>query len=531
MHSKQRNFLAVKALTFILCPFLFAALSSHAHANYTQISTGGGQTFCGLLNDGRVDCYFFSPSASGLEFPDPEQIYTKAIVAHEEFCGLTADGEMDCRSTKTTGIATPVVFENPVVDFDVDLGFACAIDNAGNLKCWGHDSGTSGFVPPVNTLFTDITVHGSNACGIRDTGVENEVYCFYYNSVDGVVEYTYSIPPVAQPLESIDLSRAFTSFDGRRFISRMCGIRNDGRAYCWTEQGSLIAEFENGPYTKLELALVGRRDSVYRWGACALSQVGEIDCMTTYSVDDSAPGAAREPTTERLPGLYTDFDLAGSTICTYDVNDQLACNFYRTNFSTPTTSSGLLAIIPVVNGEFEVPQLVIDGAESYGYANELFFSGTEPDGSAIRYGFDYDIEIFRDGELVALIGGSSWTDNDIERDRSYEYSARLVHRFGPVGELSNVATVVTGTSDEAPGETTEAEFVTPDVTVIRQNGTTGLRAEVYWYDVELFWERNYSGEIAYYEIRRDGEMIATSRGTSFVDFQSVRVKIGPAECS
>jgi len=88
----------------------------------------------------------------------------------------------------------------------------------------------------------------------------------------------------------------------------------------------------------------------------------------------------------------------------------------------------------------------------------------------------------------------------------------------------------------------------------RENGTQALRAEIYWLDVELIRDRNHSGAAEQYEIRRDGEVVVTTRGTSWydnsteeglmyvydvvavdfegtlIDFQSVRVQIGAAEC-
>lgn len=101
--------------------------------------------------------------------------------------------------------------------------------------------------------------------------------------------------------------------------------------------------------------------------------------------------------------------------------------------------------------------------------------------------------------------------------------------------------------------TTESD-ITNNPQSARPNEPAGLRAEVYWFDVELFWDRDFSGNVRNYEIRRNGELVATTRGTSWYDastadggryvydviavaednsilgFRSVPVEIGTAVC-
>lgn len=81
-----------------------------------------------------------------------------------------------------------------------------------------------------------------------------------------------------------------------------------------------------------------------------------------------------------------------------------------------------------------------------------------------------------------------------------------------------------------------------------------MRVEIYYFDVELFRDRNITGNVQAYEIRKNGELVALPRGTSWYDdsgetgdnpqydvlavgpdnqllgIESVSVQIGPAEC-
>jgi hypothetical protein len=57
----------------------------------------------------------------------------------------------------------------PDVAFDVlDVGsyFACAIDGAGAISCWGKDSGD--WLNPPEGVFTDLSVGVAGACALRD---------------------------------------------------------------------------------------------------------------------------------------------------------------------------------------------------------------------------------------------------------------------------------------------------------------------------------------------------------------------------
>lgn len=123
---------------------------------------------------------------------------------------------------------------------------------------------------------------------------------------------------------------------------------------------------------------------------------------------------------------------------------------------------------------------------------------------------------------------------------------RAVHPYGQTGELSEPVTVSTTRND--PNTPIPPDSSGP-------NKPTGLRADVYYHDVELFWDRNNSGAITNDEIRRNGELVGSTRGISWYDsttqgsesyqfdvlaiganneilgIETVHVQIGPAECN
>jgi len=194
-----------------------------------------------------------------------------------------------------------------------------------------------------------------------------------------------------------------------------------------------------------------------------------------------------------------------------------------------------------------MPQLSITDAEYYGSMAgiELFF--TAVDETPYTYRLVYDTQIFRDGELLTVTDNyGSYLDKTATTEAEYTYELRAVHSFGQTGEFSEPITVSTSSNN--------TDTPTPP-TSTRPDAPTGLRVDVYYHDVELFWDRNTSGAVNNYEIRKNGELVASTRGISWYDnttqsgesyqfdvlaigmnneilgIETVHAQIGPAECN
>lgn len=492
-----------------------------AHAKYTDIALGQG-LFCGLLEDGTTDCYSTFFREPGILNGDSALTFTELEAAGYTICGITDTQEVACWGDDIEGIIDPPAFDFPVVKMSMSRSgyYACAVDSGTNVKCWGQTS--HGQATPANGAvgFVDVTTMFSHACGL---GSDGSVSCWGIVSAFGDDSPASSIVPSdVTDLVSIEFTEAVH-----------CGIRSTGNALCWKPTGERVAEFNNGPYK--QLMPYGRSNRA--GGVCAETLNGEVDCTDVLSLEDLGSTLA---TIERISSTFVAVDNgAASSVCGYTAENRLECPVTAT-----TSSSRDQRLIDLVNGELSMPELVISNAVYYGFGVEIFYNS--PSLNAYNLGLNYDLDVYRDGEfLVRTDNATSYLDQTVEENRDYTYSIQAVHTFGQISDLSNSISVRTST--------TESD-ITNNPQSARPNEPAGLRAEVYWFDVELFWDRDFSGNVRNYEIRRNGELVATTRGTSWYDastadggryvydviavaednsilgFRSVPVEIGTAVC-
>lgn len=500
--------------------FLVSLLTPLA-AKATYIDMALGQSlFCGLLDNGQTDCYTTNFREPVFLNADPSLAFTEIAAGAYTFCGITTSQEVSCWADDTDGMLYPPDFDFPVVQLSVEGWYACAVDSGDNAKCWGQNVHGQTNPPNEGAGFIDVTTEFSSACGLR---ADSTVEC--WGTQDSSTTDAFSVLPAeATNLSSIQFSR-----------SLHCGIQDSGNALCWNPTGELVAQFVNGPYKQI----MPVQDYPHTKVVCAETMGGELDCTSGELVQDGDI-IQLATTVERLPNAYEAMDNGRtSNICAYHVENGLEC---------PVNSRGVSGIdqrlLDLVNRDLTIPIMVVSDAAYYGFGVEIFYSA--PDISEYTHSVFYDVDIFRNGEfLTRTENAHSYVDRTVEDGQDYSYAVRSVHLYGQIGDLSNSISIRASPTESDLGDNPVSA---------RASEPTGLRAEVYWFDVELFWDRDNSGNVRNYEIRRDGELVATTRGTSWYDnttegdhryvydviavandnsilgFRSVAVQIGETQC-
>ena len=453
-----------------------------AQADYKQITILGDR-FCGLSTSGSVSCTSVSDPTDPTLRP-PESVFTEIGLGFRHACGITEAGDVQCWGLEThEDQIYPPGFDAPVVELGVGLYHSCAIDNAGTAQCWGQNVHGQTDVPSDAAGIADVSAIGFvSSCGIK--AAADEVSCWGLNH--------NTLLPYAARLDS-----PFTQFDSSGSID--CAVREDGTADCWSANvGNLVvAQFRNGPYRKV-VPLQERSDEV----ACAVTDAGELDCVGNLYVGSSRNSTPLAVT--RFSRTYVDVYADGDRLYGYT-------DAGRLEIVSGNLDESRQMLLDTVNGELPMPTLTLSAATFYsdGIGTELFFGVSGE--SVYDYQRNYDTQVFRDGVLLDTTDNyGSYMDSTATADETPVYTLRAVHAFGQTGDFSNELR-----PGNTPGSSTGPGAYLP--VDERPASPEGLRAEVYWYDVELFWERNTSGAVREYEIRKNGEFAATTGGTSWYD--------------
>lgn len=514
----MRHYLILPVVLLLGVPFT-------AFAQYSDFSIQNSR-FCGLLDSGQVECTAaFTAYSPSLE-PDPELRFTKIGVGNYYSCGITTSGTVECWGDEPNeGQTAPPLFDFPVVSLSVGPYHACAIDSETNLKCWGQNVHGQTDPPEPASSFIDVHAFGiTTTCGVKNTG---ELLCWGQSP-------NFRLAPIVDALSTIPITQF--EYDNTEGVG--CAIHTDGNASCWeyTFGSQPYVQFSQGPYKDIYPL---RSSGQYL--SCALTINDELDC-------------AQQPLAQGDPG---SLPLTTNSYQSLSVDDGILFGIdaeHRLVAISEEVGERLQNLLATVNRELDIPTLAITEAEYYGAESgvEIFFEPLVDDlGSYI---LNYDTEIFRDGEFLTVTDNNkSYLDSTATSQDQYVYQLRAVHVFGQTGELSNAVTVFTSGNPPPTDPGDPEDPTTPDPS--RPYTPTGLRAEVYWYDVELFWDRVSGGIVRNYEIRKNGELVATTRGTSWYDnstengqlyqfdvvavgqnneilgLDSVRVQIGEAQCT
>ena len=155
--------------------------------------------------------------------------YSDVAVSGDHACALATTGEVTCCGAPTA-LGSPAAARD-LRTLALGAGFACGLDAAGAIRCWGN------ITLPPSGAFTELTASGDRACARRVTG---KLACWGEGSL------SLASPPAGM------LASPFSS----------CGIRKDKTAACWRGDGKPIATMFADPVVQLvdsDIAICGVR--------------------------------------------------------------------------------------------------------------------------------------------------------------------------------------------------------------------------------------------------------------------------------
>lgn len=231
----------------------------------------GASITCGLKTDGKIYCFGASvagPLAKGNPPEVPTQVgtesdWTSLSVLNTNPCGLKADGSLYCWGTNDDGqLATlPALSSSTPVQIDLDEGVSavfgtqnlrCTLSESDRISCWGSNNagglgrGVKGSEPDllaIDSGFTAISVSTSaygngttgGGCGIKTDG---KLYCWGLGHFVGQADTLLALVPTKVSDDTgwtaIDVLASTSPVfnNGGESYSHACGIRN-GDLYCW----------------------------------------------------------------------------------------------------------------------------------------------------------------------------------------------------------------------------------------------------------------------------------------------------------
>ncbi|MYA25737.1 MAG: hypothetical protein F4091_04815 [Acidimicrobiales bacterium] len=305
-------------------------------ARFVDIAAGRTHT-CGLLADGRVQCWGNLPSEYGYTGTASSRAWSSfvAIDAHDYTCGLRVDRSIFCWDEErhyprspSAGWRQPRPYENGnYTELAVTASQVCALDVDGRVECWPiyHWGEPLMAAPPPrlgNLAFASIDAGAGHVCGLHHDGA---IYCWGSNAADQLnapagTSWT-QIAAGAGHTCALDVSGKAACWGDNSFgqsappqLTRFstlsagelhtCGLRPDGTAECWgSDIDGQATPPSGGVFTEL---------SAGAHHTCGLTATGEPLCWGLDAYGQSTP----PPALERFTRLFTDWwGGQGSTTC------------------------------------------------------------------------------------------------------------------------------------------------------------------------------------------------------------------------
>lgn len=460
--------LTVVIAVVISCLFISTRLL--AAPPYQTVAPGNVHA-CALDFDGNISCEAVL-FARRLLPVDETTGFRDIVAGASHTCGIRQDETVVCWGDNGFGqLDVPGNLQLPLRDIDASSNYTCALDAGSQVVCWGLDDNARLTLPYPEGEYASISVSRSYGCLI-DTA--SQPVC----AIGEVGLPDNATPPVG--LDSVVHLDVYSSTADTASLA--CALDADGEITCWGQFLTSVAPFDAGPYSDIAVNAVA---------ACALTTDGALDC----NLNSNSRQFLQDEFVGSMPAGNGFVDVVSGPVeqmCVIDTEGRVQCwGTGRTN--APFTQTDL-------------PQAPVLSVSVYSDTTaELLWN---QDGF-VPFGARY--EILRNDELlVTTENNRSFLDTTLEPGIIVEYNVVLLSIDGTRSEPSNTVTVDTDAIIN-PGPV--AGYVQPNRTL----ETSGLRADVYGGDtVELFWDRETFG-VRGYEIRKDGEFIGFTDGTSFLD--------------
>lgn len=268
------------------------------------------QSVCGLSVTGETHCWT-QPNATPAGVTGT---FLGLFGGYYSMCGLTAEHTLECSH------ALPAPPKGEFVKAAIGSDYACALDAAQHVVCWGNDD--RGQASPPDGEFVDVAVGRKQSCAVRADGT---VSCwglrgseFQLNPPSGVFtsfESNYGsvcglmangspyFPDVAlagpkkPPFADVACNSAYN-----------CVLTTDRKMACWDQYRTW--EFK------------GSFQAVRAGGevACGIDLDSHVQCQHLEPTDDLSVGVTTLPTE-----TFTDLALTGGEACAIKTDGSLYC--------------------------------------------------------------------------------------------------------------------------------------------------------------------------------------------------------------
>jgi alpha-tubulin suppressor-like RCC1 family protein len=230
---------------------------------FTSLSVGWDQGACGVLTTREAVCWGsnrFGQTGTG---PANDGRLPAVVPTTARFsatgrtiyasCGITEAGAPYCWGSNATGLlgvpdstlpdlclsthcsAQPLEIASsvPLVPASLSVGtsHACALNQVGDVYCWGNGGANNGQASPVVPLttgktFTQLVTAGNNYCGIAS---DEKTYCWGNNNYGQTGTGTAGAD-IATPMP-VSGNFHFTKLAAG--VVNLCAVEVNGRIYCW----------------------------------------------------------------------------------------------------------------------------------------------------------------------------------------------------------------------------------------------------------------------------------------------------------
>jgi len=433
----------------------------------------GGDIICAIRDDNIAVCNSsFNPAGrTPADFPPVIDI----AAGNSAACAVLEGGDLRCFGREGFGLLTPPTSGAPYKAVATDNSHSCAINKDDGIECWGLSSNNRLDAPAG--AFQQLSLSIRQACAVDMNGV---VSCWGLNE-EGSTDVPTDLPPAQKVVSGAASS---------------CALLVNGGLQCW---GRDLPAPSAGPYIDLAMGAFGSSTNG-TGGVCGIDNNGALDCVfRTYDQFGSSPlSFSSFQTSIPTTSGNSSISMRGATTgCFVTSSGEIDC-----------FGSRLPTDVPRLVDNMPVPATTGLQAQVYSSTTvELMWDG--PRDAFNVAGF----EIQRDSEVIAITqNGSSYLVEDIVPGEATTFAVRRVSIEGTTGPFSDSIVVLTG-GTTTPG-VGGGDYQPP----ARPHEPANLEALVYSSSaLELIWDRATTSSIDGYEIRRNGEYIGFTNGTSFFD--------------
>jgi len=456
------------------------AVSAAMAQSYTDIEADQFDT-CALTTGGEIECVSTDPFGVRATVPESDLPWVELSVGTSATCARNSDGGVLCWGENRFGQTEVTVERGPFSEIDVGGNHACAVTQTGEAVCWGLNDKGQADAPEFDVAVLQVTAGSTHSCALM---VDGRVTCWGDAGKIGVLGIDAPLTLINSGAEhtcGIRTDQTLVCWGAKNFdvnfqppgldlgpvldvavaIDSTCAIETSGALKCWKPRNSIGFEATtpsgDEPYIAVEVAGPG---------ICAIGASGRIDC-------NDRPGRTH----------YKNYGFAGDRLPPPQPHDVQVFNYgpfgellYNSGeFRNPCISyeiyrDGELLLTTTNGNSVQIDTTSLQTSRSYAYtvvaldcvgqrsepSLEVLLSlpgdnETPPDNSnyqpkqfpltptgietliysttAIEIIWDrppitarlFGYEIYRNGEFIRFINGTSYFDDTLELGKVYSY--------------------------------------------------------------------------------------------------------------